>query len=101
MASSRIEELPDDFDTSIDLNKPTPAGPAPPPPGANKNVSLDQMFERRIDGPNAISDKSLEEIMYDMSKTPLFMSASDVANQSTFHICRPTADVLADTDAAA
>lgn len=80
MASSRIEELPDEFDDSIDLNKVAPPGPSPPT--SNKNVSLDEMFDRRLDAPNALSDKSFEEIMYDMSKTPLFMDAADVANQS-------------------
>lgn len=91
MASPRIQELPDDLDSSLDLNKdtapttapPVAVGPELPPPSSssNQNVSLDQMFSRRTEG---ISDKSLEEIMYDMSKTPLFMSAEDVANQSTY-----------------
>jgi hypothetical protein len=93
MDSSRIEELPDDFDESLALNKATQQGPAPPP--KNKNVSLDEMFEKRLEGPNAISDKSFEEIMYDMSKTPLFMNAADVANQS-MSIPTPTAEVLAE-----
>lgn len=87
MASSpRIQELPDDFDESIDLNRATPKAAKPAPP-SNKNVSLDEMFERRVEGSNAISDKSFEEIMYDMSKTPLFMNAEDVANQSMSTSC--------------
>lgn len=80
MASSRVEELPDDFDESLDLNKNDPQGPARPT--KINNVSLDAMFEKRLDAPNALSDKSFEDIMYDMSKTPIFMNAEDVANQS-------------------
>lgn len=80
MASSRVEELPDDFDESLDLNKNAPQGPARP--SKINNVSLDAMFEKRLDAPNALSDKSFEDIMYDMSKTPIFMNEADVANQS-------------------
>lgn len=80
MTSGRIEELPDDFDASIDLNKAPAAGPAPAT--ADKDASLAEMYAKRLDMPNALSDKSFEELMLDMSKTPLFMTAEDVANQS-------------------
>lgn len=69
---SRIEELPDDFDESLDLNE------AP----TTKNVSLEDVYEKRLD-PNNISSKSFEEIMLDMSKTPLFMDSLDVANEDS------------------
>ena len=80
MTSSRVEELPDDFDESLDPNKATPQGPERPT--KINNVSLDAMFEKRLDAPNALSDKSFEDIMYDMSKTPIFMNEADLANQS-------------------
>lgn len=87
MSSSRIEELPDDFDGSIDLNKPTQG---PEAPLKNKNVSLEDLYEKRLDGKNPISDKSFEEVMFDMSKTPLFMNEHDLANQSKFPASKPS-----------
>jgi hypothetical protein len=80
MSSSRIEELPDDFDR-IKSVQPKVAGPAPPPT-ENKNVALDELYEKRLNAPNAISDKSFEEVLFDMSKTPIFMNEADLANQS-------------------
>ena len=80
MAGSRIEELPDDFKESSDLSKSLPFGPeAPVTP---HDASLRDLYEKRLDGQNPISDKSFEEVMYDMSKTPLFMNEHDLANQS-------------------
>ncbi|ETN41104.1 uncharacterized protein HMPREF1541_03039 [Cyphellophora europaea CBS 101466] len=81
MSSSRVEELPDDFDESLVLNEGPTQGLAAP--AKSKNVSLAEMYEKRLDMPSAaITDKSFEEIMFDMSKTPIFMDAQDVANQT-------------------
>lgn len=79
MASSRIEELPDDFDESLSLDQ---RSQGPEVPANLHNVSLEELYEKRLDGQNPISDKSFEEVMYDMSKTPLFMNEKDLANQS-------------------
>jgi hypothetical protein len=81
MADSRIEELPDDFDGSLSLSKAVQGPEAPP---SINNVSLEDLYEKRLDGQNPISDKSFEEVMFDMSKTPLFMNEQDLANQSEF-----------------
>ncbi|KIW23972.1 uncharacterized protein PV07_09714 [Cladophialophora immunda] len=69
---SRIEELPDDFDERIDLNH------------APKDVpSIEELYDQHISasGPsqNQMSSKSFEEIVQDMSKTPLFMNSLDEA----------------------
>jgi hypothetical protein len=74
----KIEELPDDFDESLKLNDaPSSAG----------TTSLEELYERRLNASEGISSKSFEEIMYDMSKTPLFMDSADVANASTKSAC--------------
>ena len=65
---SRIEELPGDFDESLNINE------APP---TNGTTSLRDLYEKRLDTPTAFSDKSFEEVMYDMSKSPLFMNDKD------------------------
>jgi hypothetical protein len=80
MSSSRIEGLPDDVEETNDA-VPRAAGPEPPP-AENKNVDLDELYEKRLNAPNAISDKSFEEVLFDMSKTPIFMNEADLANQS-------------------
>lgn len=69
MTMSRIEELPDDFDESLSLNE-APAAP-----------SIEELYEQHLSGPdqNHISSKSFEEIVQDMSKTPLFMNSVDDA----------------------
>ena len=68
---SRIEELPDDFDESVNLND------APTAP------SIEELYKQHISasGPtqNQMSSKSFEEIVQDMSKTPLFMTSLDDA----------------------
>ena len=70
---SRVEELPDDFDDRLNIND--------APPEAS-SASLADMYEKRRDHPEAFSSKSFEEVVYDMSKTPLFMNNTDVANAS-------------------
>jgi hypothetical protein len=74
----RIEELPDDFDQHLNIND------APP---KAETTSLEEMYERRLNTSEGLSSKSFEEIMYDMSKTPLFMDSADVANASTKSAC--------------
>ncbi|KIX03530.1 uncharacterized protein Z518_07083 [Rhinocladiella mackenziei CBS 650.93] len=66
---SRIKELPDDFDESVNLDD-APSAP-----------SMQDLYNKHISGPqqNMISDKSFEEIVQDMSKTPLFMNSLDEA----------------------
>ncbi|KIW19466.1 hypothetical protein PV08_00038 [Exophiala spinifera] len=66
---SRIEELPDDFDESLSLNE-APAAP-----------SIEELYEQHLSGPGQkhVSSKSFEEIVQDMSKTPLFMNSLDDA----------------------
>ncbi|KAK7887752.1 HSP70/90 co-chaperone [Exophiala xenobiotica] len=66
---SRIEELPDDFDGSLNLNE-APSAP-----------SIEELYEKHLSGPgeNLLSSKSFEEIVQDMSKTPLFMNSLDEA----------------------
>lgn len=70
---ARIEELADDLDDHLNIND------APP---ATSSASLADLYEKRRDHPEAFSSKSFEEVMYDMSKTPLFMNSADVANAS-------------------
>ncbi|CAD0107654.1 unnamed protein product [Aureobasidium uvarum] len=45
--ASRVQELPDDFDDKIDLNKAPPEthGPAPPPAAGDSGLSFDKMME--------------------------------------------------------
>lgn len=68
---SRIEELPDDFEEGVNLND------------APKMPSVDELYKRHLSsaGPrqNPITPKSFEEIVQDMSKTPLFMNSLDEA----------------------
>jgi hypothetical protein len=72
---SRITELPDDFDTSLDLNK----GPDP-------DASIEELYYQRFakDGVDRPKDptKSFEEIMVEFSKTPLFMNSLDAAGDA-------------------
>jgi hypothetical protein len=73
---SRIEEIPDDFDEALDLNALT-AG-----------HSVDELekgyAERFRKDPSTGADKpaplnrSFEEVMMEISKTPLFMAGDDV-----------------------
>lgn len=67
---ARVEELPDDFDESLNLND------APMP---KNNQSLADMVEKRLDPGQGISKQSFEQITQEMSKTPIFMNDLDVA----------------------
>lgn len=68
---SRIEELPDDFDESLNLNE---------APGASSK-SIEDLYNEHLAAPEHqhMSSKSFEEIVQDMSKTPLFMNSLDEA----------------------
>jgi hypothetical protein len=73
---SRIEELPDDFDEALDLNALT----------AGHSVDeLEKSYAERFKkDPSTGADKptplnrSFEEVMLEISKTPLFMNSDDV-----------------------
>ena len=69
---SRIEELPDDFDERVNFND------------APKDLpSIEELYDQHISAPGPsqaqISSKSFEDIVQDMSKTPLFMNSLDEA----------------------
>ncbi|OJD15724.1 hypothetical protein AJ78_04059 [Emergomyces pasteurianus Ep9510] len=80
----RIEELPDDFDESLNLNKPPSTGPTPgaqaflneTPFGIKKNASSAMAPTTPSMPPGMASVKShtAEEIFEMMNKTPLFMT---------------------------
>jgi hypothetical protein len=68
---SRIEELPDDFDETVNLND------APEAP------SIEELYNQHLaatsPAQNSMSSKSFEEVVQDISKTPLFMTSLDDA----------------------
>ena len=66
---SRIEQLPDDFDESVSLNE------------RAKAPSIEELYDQHISAPEQkhLSDKSFEEIVQEMSKTPLFMNSLEEA----------------------
>ncbi|KAF7590682.1 hypothetical protein BBP40_002517 [Aspergillus hancockii] len=84
----QIEELPDDFDESLDLNKqtaPKVAGPAPPP--AEKEpafpINEERLREMAASAPGApmmppdmaaVRSHTTEELAAMLNKTPLFMT---------------------------
>ena len=75
---SRIEELPDDFDESLDLNALT---------AGHSVAELEESYARRFNkspstGADNSAPKSFEEIMSDISQTPLFMNSDDVAGEA-------------------
>lgn len=68
----RLEELPDDFDES-DVNK---------LPGAQaENADLEDLYDRAV-ASGGFTDKSFEEALSDLSKTPLFMTSLDDAGST-------------------
>ena len=77
---SRIEELPDDFDEALDLNALT----------AGHSVDdLEKSYAERFrKDPMTGADKpvpqnrSFEEVMSEISKTPLFMNSNDISGVS-------------------
>lgn len=73
---SRIEELPDDFDEALDLNALT---------AGHSIDELEKSYAERfrkdpstgVDKPAPLN-RSFEEVMLEISKTPLFMNSDDV-----------------------
>lgn len=95
----QIEELPDDFDESIDLNKqPKPAADLPGmPPGADQipfPINEERMKELEAMDPLApkmppnmasVKSHTKEELLDMMNKTPLFMTdISQAGDESEF-----------------
>lgn len=75
---SRIEELPDDFDENLDLNAFSAGTSA---------AEIEESYARRYNnspstGTDKAPSKPFEEIMSEMSQTPLFMNSDDVANEA-------------------
>ena len=75
---SRIAELPDDFDESLDLNALTAGTSA---------ADIEESYARRYNkspptGKEKAPPKSFEETMSEMSQIPLFMNSDDVANEA-------------------
>lgn len=72
---SRITELPDDFDSSLDLNK-----------DLGSEASIEELYYQRFakEGVEKPKDptKSFEETMAEFSKTPLFMNNLDAAGDA-------------------
>jgi hypothetical protein len=72
---SRITDLPDDFDESLDLDK------VPDSEASIEDWYYEQFQKDGVKKPND-STKSFEKIMSDFSKTPLFMNNLDVAGEA-------------------
>lgn len=72
---SRITELPDDFDSSLDLNK------GPDPEASIEELYYEQFEKDGIKKPKD-NTKSFEQTMSEFSKTPLFMSNLDAAGDA-------------------
>ncbi|OAX78114.1 hypothetical protein ACJ72_07583, partial [Emergomyces africanus] len=79
----RIEELPDDFEESLNLNKPASTAPIPgaqaifneTPFGIKENASkADPTTPSMPPGMASVKSHSAEEILEMMNKTPLFMT---------------------------
>lgn len=101
---SRIEELPDDFDESLNLNAAPPQAPPDlPQPGfdafaaANDDVPFPINEERLKDLENdpsvpkmppamaSVKSQSKEELLSMMNKTPLFMTdIENAGDESTY-----------------
>ena len=82
---SRIEELPDDFDESLDLNKPPPATATPsiPPEAFANSIPFpikDNGAKKDPRMPNlppqmaSVKSHTADEIFEMMNRTPLFMT---------------------------
>lgn len=99
MASSRIEELPDDFDEKLDLNSPPTTAPAPSQTQPNVPPSLDAMLNTSTPFPlkepastptstskpsaamppamASVKQHTADEVLEMMNRTPLFMTSLD------------------------
>ncbi|KAL4963125.1 HSP70/90 family co-chaperone CNS1 [Aspergillus stella-maris] len=84
MSHPQIEELPDDFDESMDLNKPPPqpttpptAGPELPVPGNEERMRQAEKDAQKPDLPPAmaaVDSHTTDELADILNKTPLFMT---------------------------
>lgn len=78
---ARIEELPGDFEGSLNLNE-------APQLDADYDAVFEEMYNNNK-GPEKpeTNPKSFEEVMQELSKTPLFMNdLNDVANAGTLDL---------------
>lgn len=102
---SRIEELPDDFDESLDLNKLPPEvtqslpqggfdgfaasneAPFPINEEGLKNIENDPSMPKMPPAMASVKSHSKEELIDMMNKTPLFMTdIENAGDESTSHI---------------
>jgi hypothetical protein len=76
---ARIEELPDDFDESLNLNE-------APTLSADDEAVFEEMYSKRLGkkgGQNIETNpKSFEETLKDFSQIPLFMNSLDDATDA-------------------
>lgn len=94
---SRIEELPDDFEESVNLNKDPPQSEKPPaaveePPFPINEDKLREFEENDPTAPKmppamaSIKTHSTDELIDMMNKTPLFMTdISKAGDESAFY----------------
>ncbi|KAK2757569.1 hypothetical protein FQN54_004538 [Arachnomyces sp. PD_36] len=87
---SRIEELPDDFDESLDLNKPPSGAPSIPPeaflnsipfPIKDNGVEKDPTMPDMPPSMASVKSHTGDEIIDLMNKTPLFMTDMEKATE--------------------
>ena len=64
----RLEELPDDSEEGIDLNTQTLSG------AEAEETSMDDLYDRAA-ARGGFTDKTFEEALSELSKTPLFMTS--------------------------
>lgn len=91
----QIEELPDDFDESLDLNKQTPeTQDAPPAKEVETSFPVDKERAKEFEKENpgapkmppameAVRSHTTDEIADMMNKTPLFMTDIDKAKDES------------------
>ena len=63
----RLEELPDDFEEGMSLNTPLPRSKEA------EEADMDDLYDRAA-ARGGFTDKTFEEALSDLSKTPLFMT---------------------------
>ena len=85
---ARIEELPDDFDESIDLNKAQPSDDFPLPVASGETpfgIKEDVLDKGPTTTPSmppgmaSVKSHTADEILHMMNQTPLFMTDPDRA----------------------
>jgi hypothetical protein len=88
---ARIEELPDDFDESLNLNE-------APKLKADDDAVSEEMYYNRFAKKEAnkpeTNSKTFEEVMQEFSKTPLFMNnLNDAADAGMQNLADPVGRV--------